>query len=301
MRQGKQEAQEDGQPPAPQVVMDDEADRMDRLHRLAGESGVSLLEECRHALAEVRGANELGLCPGLALELLGERRRLRGVEQALRLPDGAGRHRGEQLGHLGRAAAELRGGYDLGDEPPLQRLRCGEPPAGREPLEGPRGTEQPAGEPRPAGVGHEADADERGNEARLVRGDPHVAGEREREPRAGRGAVDDGEHRLLEPADRQHLLVEPVTEALGDVARAGLKLLQVLADAETAPGAGEHDRADRRVASLLERGGERSLGGAVQRVQNVRSVERDREDRSVAPALDFGHGGSLNAGATFSP
>ena len=63
-------------------------------------------------------------------------------------------------------------------------------------------------------------------------------------PGAGGRAVHGGDHRLLERADREHVSVVVLAQVLGDVARAARELLQVLADAEAAPGAGDHDGAD---------------------------------------------------------
>ena len=83
--------------------MHDELYRMDRLGRGAGERGLALLEERGDPLGEVRRLDELGLGAGLELELIGQRRALGRVEQALGLPDGPRRHRGEELCNLGRA------------------------------------------------------------------------------------------------------------------------------------------------------------------------------------------------------
>ena len=175
----KQQAQEDGQPPAAKVVVDDELHRVEPFGRRAGERGVALLEERGDALREIGRLHELGLRPRFRVELLRERRGLGSVEQPLRLPHGTRRHRGEELGDLCCALGELGGRHHLGDESPLERLGRRQPPACRQPLEGARCAEQPAREPRAAGVGHEPDADERRHERRLVRGNPHVARKRE--------------------------------------------------------------------------------------------------------------------------
>ena len=72
--------------------------------RRAGERRLALLEEGGDAFGEVGRRDELGLRPRLRLELLLERRGLGRVEQALRLPDGARRHRREELGDLAARA-----------------------------------------------------------------------------------------------------------------------------------------------------------------------------------------------------
>ena len=87
-------------------------------------------------------------------------------------------------------------------------------------------------------------------------------------------------------------------ETFGDVVRAGAELLKVLADAEAASGAGEHDRANLRPPRLLERCRSPACAARVQGVQHLRPVERDREDGAVLPGLDLGHDSSLNGAAT---
>ena len=86
-----------------------------------------------------------------------------------------------------------------------------------------------------------------------VGGDAQVAGAREREPRARGGAVHRRDHRLLQRADREDVRVVALAQAPADVAGRLAELGQVLADAEAAPRAGEHDRAHLGVAGLLQR------------------------------------------------
>jgi len=57
-------------------------------------------------------------------------------------------------------------------------LGCRQTPARRQPLESTRGAEQSTGEPGAAGIRHKPDADERGHERRVLRGDAHVARKR---------------------------------------------------------------------------------------------------------------------------
>ena len=72
------------------------------------------------------------------------------------------------------------------------------------------------------------------------------------------------------------------SSALADAARERLELAQVLARAEAAPRAGEDDRADLRIGRLAQRGREPVVHGPVDRVVDVRPVERDRQNRAVA-------------------
>ena len=84
--------------------------------------------------------------------------------------------------------------------------------------------------------------------------------------------------------------MQTVADVSGRVAELG----QVLADTEAATRTGDNDRADFGVARLLERGAERLVHRPVERVEDVRPVERDREDGAVAAGLDLGHGATLS-------
>ena len=289
VRQREHEPQERRQSPAAPVVDVADRDRVQPLEVGTGELRRPLREECCDPLREVVGLRHLGLRDRLELELLGEGRLLRGVEQALRVPDGARRHRGEELGDLVRAVLELVGRHDLRDEAPRPRLLRAETAAGRQPLERAGGAEQAAHEPRAAGVRDEADVDERRHEARAVGGDAHVARERQGHAGARGGAVDGRDHGLLERPDREHVAVVVLPQILGHVARTARELLQVLADAEAATGAGDHHRAYRRILGVTQCGLDPTMHRTVQRVQHVGPIERDRQDRSRARDLDVCH------------
>ena len=165
-----------------------------RARRGAAERGLALLEERGDALGEVVGLDELALREGLGLELLLERRRLRRVEQPLRLPHRARRHRRKELAPpRRRACGELVVGDELRDEAPVQRLAGGRwRPVTSHSNARPAPSSR-AGEPGGAGVRREADAREAGHEDGRVGRDPRVAGEREREPGARGVPVHRGE------------------------------------------------------------------------------------------------------------
>ena len=91
-----------------------------------------------------------------------------------------------------------------------------------------------------------------GTKLAAVGGDAHVARKRQRHAGAGGRAVDGRDHGLLERADREHVAVVVLPQVLGHVARAARELLQVLADAEAAAGAGDHDRAYRRILGVAQ-------------------------------------------------
>ena len=77
--------------------------------------------------------------------------------------------------------------------------------------------EQPVEEVRPSRVGHEADADEAGDEARVVGSDADVAHARQREPGARAHTVDGGDDGLLQRADREHVRVVALAERVADI------------------------------------------------------------------------------------
>jgi hypothetical protein len=80
-----------------------------------------------------------------------------------------------------------------------------------------------------------------------------------------------------------------LTETRVDVTRRLPELRQVLADAESTSGTGHDDRADVGTTGLLQRCCESLVHVGVEGVENVRAVERDREDSAFATRLDLGH------------
>ena len=90
-------------------------------------------------------------------------------------------------------------------------------------------------------------------------------------------------------ADRVDVRVVGRAQPVADVAGRLAELGEVLADAEAAAGAGDHDGADLVVARVLQRGVQRLVHRAVERVEHVGPVQRDRQDRAVALRLDLCH------------
>ena len=125
-------------------------------------------------------------------------------------------------------------------------------------------------------------------------------------PAPARGAVDRRDHGLLERADREHVRVVVARSRAGDVARGLAELVQVLPDAEAAAGAGDDDRAHLGVARLLERAREPLVHRGVERVEDVRPVERDRQDARrrgwsrPRPSADFADGRRAGAVASLA-
>ena len=104
-----------------------------------------------------------------------------------------------------------------------------------------------------AEIAREADLGEGGGDLRAARSDAEVAGERDREAGAGRGARDDGDgdlRHVVQPARDFHAAAQVVGGFFGRAAMVGAalgggKALHVAARAEGAAGAGDDDCADR--------------------------------------------------------
>ena len=67
------------------------------------------------------------------------------------------------------------------------------------------------------------------------------------------------------------------------------ELVQILAGAETAPGTGDHDGADGGISGLLERSPQGIVQRSVERVVDLRPVQRDREHGPVACRQHLAH------------
>src|SRR5439155_8694549 len=89
--------------------------------------------------------------------------------------------------------------------------------------------------------------------------------------------------------DAADVRVVVLAQATADVSGSLAELGQVLPDAEAAACAGEDDRTHGWVARVLEARRERAVHVGVEGVEEVRTVERDRQDRAVAAGLDLGH------------
>ena len=211
------------------------------------------------------------------------------LEEPFGQAHGACRHCRPDLGDPGHLLRELVGGNHLRDEAPRERLLRVEAPVRAHPLEGPRESEQPVQEPAPTGVRDEADADEAWDEGRGARCHADVAGDRERETRPGCRPVHRRQDGLLEPADKADGGVVGGLEGLPDRPLQLGELAQVLAGAEPPPRAGDDNGAHRGIGSLLERTAEGRVQVPVERVEDVRAVECDREDAALAGGQDLAH------------
>ena len=97
----------------------------------------------------------------------------------------------------------------------------------------------------------------------------------------------------LAGADQADVRVVGPLERVADRADDLLELLQILAGAEAATGASDHDRPYFRRRGLLERSVERGVQRRVEGVEHFRPVERDRQDGAVPRGQHFTHGESL--------
>ena len=163
----------------------------------------------------------------------------------------------------------------------LRRDRISQPEDGRRPMP-PHRAHQRAGQPR---VGNQADASEGGHEARIVRRDDEVGGQRQADARAGGDAIHRRHDRLGQVADgADHGVV------FGDQHAAKFTLpgatAQVGAGAEAASLPGQHHRANRGVAAgRLERREQLAAHRGVQGIEQFGASQGDGRDAigSVKP------------------
>ncbi len=88
------------------------------------------------------------------------------------------------------------------------------------------------------------------------------------------------------------MIAEPVVRVA-----VGLRLLDVLPDAKAAPCAGDHHRPDLGIARGLERTCEITLLLAVERVELLGAVERERHHAVIDGYLDCHRGSLLSTNA----
>src|SRR5262249_21157851 len=111
----------------------------------------------------------------------------------------------------------------------------------------------------------------------------------ERHARARRCSVDHRDHRLLERPDCPDVRVVVVAQPCADVAGRLPELGEVLTDTEPPAGARADDGAHAAAARITQRGCAGTVHPGVEGVEDVRTVERDRQDGAVAARLDLGH------------
>ena len=170
------------------------------------------------------------------------------------------------------------GGHDGGHQAEIARLVRAQLALAHEDLERAVATERTHERAGQAGVGHQPDAVEGGHEAGLLGRDDDVGGERQAHSGPGGDAVDRGDDRLRQVADRLDQRVVLGGQHGPEVALLG-SAAQVGAGAEAAAGAGDHDSARRLVArGDLERGQQLFAELAVERVERLGPVEREGRD-----------------------
>ena len=161
----------------------------------------------------------------------------------------------------------------------------------------PRGADQPGQQPRDAVVAAQADPQIAGGNERRLRGDADVAGHRDREAGADRGAGQRRNGRLAHRDQRagqqalpflqvRDLLVIGHFELL--LVAMGAHALDVAAGAERGAGAGDQERADLGIlAAGLDHAAQRRRQIVRQRVANFRPVQRDDGDAVADHAQQF--------------
>jgi serine protease Do len=264
----------------------------------ATEARLALLEEGGDTLTKILARGRCCLQLRLELQLFAQLRQRRILEQPLRQSNGPRRKGGERRRDLRGPGRKTVVRNDLRDESPGVRVGGGEAATGAEPFEGACVTEQAGDEVRAARVRNEPDIDEGGDERRRGGGKAKVTGAGERETSAGCGAVHRGDHRFLEPPQSEDARVVRPPEPLAEVPGLVPELVQVLADGEAASRPGEDDGANVRIRGLVERRSKARVHRLVEGIQDVRTVERDREHAAVPLGLDLGHSEDLAAAAS---
>jgi hypothetical protein len=257
-----------------------------------------------HRLDHVAGEGAEHLLAVLELDRVAQARRVEvGREPTLRHPHAVLAVRRDLARLLERGIEQLRLRNHRVEHPDPQRLVRVEVPAGEHQLGRAPRADQARQEVADADVaGGEPDADEDRPEARTLGGDPHVAGQREREPAADRRTVDRRDDRLLALVEREDRLGEILLH-LVDVSELAHRLgardthvvaLEVRPRAEAAPGSVQHRDADPAVAGdLVRRLAKLRHEPHRERVHPLGSVERHHGDFApTAIDLDALHGTS---------
>src|SRR5438034_2066069 len=155
----------------------------------AREPWSALLQKCRDAFAVIGAAAQLALQIALHVELLFETVAARGVERALDRGQSCGGRAGQRPQKLLDRRGEIGVIDAMPDKPPLRRLLAAELLAEHRQTDRAGAADQPRKKIRAARVRDEPDLAERLNEARRLRGDDDVAGERDVRAGAGGNAV----------------------------------------------------------------------------------------------------------------
>jgi hypothetical protein len=263
------------------------------------EVGGPLLHEGLHALACVRGVEEIGKRLDLQGVAHGERRIEAPCDGELRRPNGGGPLRGDPGGHLVYSSEKIGQRDDVEDEADAEGL-VGLDLTGRiDELRGPGRTDATGEALRAAEAGHEAEVDLGLPEARRVAGVDEIAGQGQFAAAAEAEAVDGRDHGNGQGLERtEHAVSEagesssrlrPVTGHLDDV-RASHEGLR--------PCAGQDHRTNRRIRRecgdrLIELDEHRR----VERVERGRAVDRQRGHAGVGGDENGGlaHGSALTS------
>ena len=169
------------------------------------------------------------------------------------------------------------------DQAPLRRLLRRQLVAQQCQAHRARIAEQPRQQPRAAGVRHQAELAERLNEARRARRDHQIAGQRDVRARAGGHAVDGGDDRHRQIAQREHQRLVVLLDRLAEIdalpARRDGAIAEILAGAEAAAGAGEHQHARSAIfRQATERIAHFAMHLDVEAVEPIGPVQRQPRD-----------------------
>ena len=159
---------------------------------------------------------------------------------------------------------------------------------------------------RGAAVERQADVRERHQEVGGLGRDHDVGRERQRAADPDRAAVDGRDHRLLERSQPQDQRVEDLAQRRQQVDPAVRQRpdpgFEVGAGGEAAAGAGQHDRPHLGArGDMLDRGAQLATHLCRERVQRLRTVQRDPRDPLLQPQFDGLKLESLHQPGALSP
>lgn len=239
---------------------------------------------------------ELALKVALQVELGVERLRGRRMHGALDGGQRASGLLGQVVGHrLHLGHQDLGIVIDAPDQPPGQRGPGVELLAQHRQPHCPRHADALRHEPRAARVRQQPDLDEGLQEAGVFRGQHDVAGQRQVGTRAGRHAVDRGNHRQRQGAQSAHQRVELLVDERTQVRHlpgCHIELGEILPRAEATPGAGQDQCASPLPLHLVQGLAQFPVHAGGEAVELVGTVQRDG-GHAIMPVEQNGRAGHL--------
>ena len=171
------------------------------------------------------------------------------------------------------------------DQPPGRRLLGRQLLAEERESEGPCRADESRQEPRAARVRNETQLGEGLHEARRARRHDEVTGERNVRTRTGSHAIDRGDHRQRQLAQRQHqrlvVFLDRFAEIGGTAAGSHRTIIEILPRTEAASSAGDHQHARTTGLHGGERGADLGMHRRIEAVETLGAIEGQPGDARV--------------------